>query len=152
MEYRGNSEDLAIMTMLAASGVVCVWLVDQTVNGFLDGLVPLVMLAAAVGVACAGYFVAPLFGRPGAIGIALAALAAVMATCFGGIMGGVLVYFLAPMFFFGTSPWADEAPDLISFALASGGLVIAALSMPAVGISWLAMMLGVHLVSRKLKS
>jgi len=151
MEYRGKSEDLAIVTMLATSGVVCVWLVDLTVAGFEEGLLPLVMLGAAVGAAGAGYFVAPLFGRPGAMGVALAAIAALIATGLGGILGGVLVYFLNPMLHPRTTPWADEAPGLMSFALTSGELVTASLRVPLVGFSWLAMMVGIHLISLNLK-
>ena len=151
MEYRGNSEDLAIVTMLAASSVICVWLVDLTVDRFEHGLLPLIMLGAALGVAGAGYFVAPLFGRPGLSGVALAAVAAVLATGLGGVLGGVFVYFLAPALFFGAAPWSDVAPDLVSFALTSGGLVLASLGVPPVGLAWLAMMLGIHLISLNIK-
>lgn len=149
MEYRG--ENLAIVTMLAASGVVCVWLMSIALGGFDDFELPLAMLGAGLGAAAAGVLVAGWFGRPGLGGWVRAAIAALVATALGGALGAgvfqALDFLVNPV----TGQFAAERPSVPLAAMLGGSLVIASLGSPIVGLPWLAMMTAVHLISRALR-
>jgi hypothetical protein len=153
VENRRKSENLAIVMMLTAAGVILAWLIAHFAVEDVFGAreMPILLISAAVGAGAAGVLVAPWFGRRGFGGWALAGCAAFLATEVGAVMSGALFYGLDRLVDPYDGVLVVPEPGLFQSALFAAAFVFAVLGLPAVGGPWLAMMAGIQLVARSLR-
>jgi hypothetical protein len=99
----------------------------------------------ALGGAVAGWALAGLFGRAGPVGWPLAALGGALASIAAGVLGGAASGL--PALLAGASPVAGA----VRLATAAFVTPLAVAAQPLLGAVWLASVLGLHLVARRLR-
>lgn len=99
----------------------------------------------AAGGAVAGWALAGLFGRAGAVGWPLAALGGALASLAAGVLGGAAAGL--PALLGGGSPVVGA----VRIATAAFVTPLAVAAQPWLGAAWLATILGLHVVTRRLR-
>ena len=148
MRYLAAPETAVIAVLLGVTGAVSMALIhlEAIPGAFRPDELPFLLIYAAAGATVAGAIVAPMFGRRGLWGWALAALGGFLATALGAYLGGAAYFTVNSVF-----PVAGGEPlTLIQIPLMSlfaSSVVIASLGIPVVLAVWGALMAATHAVA-----